>query len=345
MFSSEVHDAARLEVDIDKRPQLPQPPFSLNALLPRSGLDSTSSRCSPSTRGDLDDDDDPAIPLIAASYRTRRDDISIAKPDDVDYLNSELNVDRLNNIHEWLWIVGRPMPPRPLHLQRRKSREVFVTEQMDLHLTWSSKRIYIKPIPRFLLDADFWKQYLCTNRHLYECALGFLLSYTALIQHQSDYRIAIENQLLPKELTWPRWVLLVEQLLSAHNMAHINKRYVYGELRLGRLNLVYRFTKGRIRGYLSSCTTYADFLRENFSSLLTLFAYFTIVLSAMQVGLGTQQLQRNAAFNKVSYGFVVFAMIAPPAAVMVIVALLLGLSIFNLMITLAYRKQKLSRSR
>lgn len=95
------------------------------------------------------------ISLFPASYRTKKNDIAIAQPDDRDHLESELNVDRLNEIHEWLLIVGRPMPPCALHVQKIKLREVCPTEQMDLHLTWSPGRIYIKPKPRFLLDAGF----------------------------------------------------------------------------------------------------------------------------------------------------------------------------------------------
>ena len=321
-----------------------KPPFSLKLFHSGSQVDTSEDR-DHSLNGEDKDDGNLPIPLVSASYRTSKDDISIASPDDVDYLQSELSVTRLNSIHRWLWIVGRPMPPRALHLQRIKSRELFITEQMDLHLVWSSKRIYLKPIPRFLFDPDFWLKYLCPNRPLYECAMGFLLSYTALVGHQSDYRIAMDAHLIPEEITWSKWVLLVGQLLRLPNLAHVNKRYVYGELRLGRLNLVYRLRKGRIRGYLSSCTTYADFFRENLTSFLTLFAYVSIVLSAMQVGLATQQLSRSGAFNATSYGFVVFAIVAPLVAVATVVVLLVALSAYNLVVTLAYRKHRLSGSR
>ena len=236
------------------------------------------------------------------------------------------------------------MPPRPLHLQRIKSRELYITEQMDLHLVWSSKRIYIKPIPRFLLSTNFWTKYLCINSELYACAIGFLLSYTALIAHESDFRIAIDAHLLPEELTWPEWISLTEQLLSSKYASHINQRYIYGELRLGRLNFLYRITKGKVRGYLSNCSSYTEFMRENLTSFLTLFAYVSIVLSAMQVGLGTSQLTTNKAFNRVSYGFAVFAITAPLAAIAAVLALLLVLSLYYLIVTLAYRKRRLSRS-
>lgn len=313
-----------------------QPPFSLRIFesIPVDnswcqGLAATSAGPAP-----------VPIPLFPASYRTQSGFIIAAKPGDPEYLSSELCVDRLNDIHAWLWIVGRPMSARPLHLQRIKLREIFVTEQMDLHLVWAPKQIYLKPIPRFLLDVDFWEKHLCHNKKLYACAIGFLLSYTALIQHESDYRIAIETHLLPAEVTWSQWVVLVEQLLHHRNSACINRRYIYGELRLNRLNLIYRLIKGRIRGYLNSCTTYADFFRDNLNSLITLFAYFTIVLSAFEVGLGTQQLQNSRAFSSAAYGFTIFSIAAPLLVVAAVATVLVGLFYYNLIATLIFRRTR-----
>ncbi|KAH7141677.1 hypothetical protein EDB81DRAFT_884752 [Dactylonectria macrodidyma] len=35
-------------------------------------------------------------------------------------------------------------------------RDVIVTEQMDMHLVWTTRRIFLEPIPRFLLEPRFW---------------------------------------------------------------------------------------------------------------------------------------------------------------------------------------------
>lgn len=48
-----------------------------------------------------------------------------------------------------------PMPPRPLHHQLLLSREISVTEQMDMYLVWMTGRMFLKPIPRFLLEPYF----------------------------------------------------------------------------------------------------------------------------------------------------------------------------------------------
>ncbi|KAF2841730.1 hypothetical protein M501DRAFT_1009576 [Patellaria atrata CBS 101060] len=280
-----------------------------------------------------------ATPLYSASYRNKNNQIELASPNDSEYLQKELSVTRLNEISEHLWLVGLPMPPRPLHVQKIKMREIVITEQTDLHLVWSPRRIYIKPIPRFLLQPKVWEEYLCKSHQLYSCAMGFLQSYTALIQHQSDFKLATEAGLLPEELTWPKWTVLVAQFLTSPNVLDVNKRYKYGELRLGRLNLIYRLRMRKVRGYLSSCTTYGDFFRDNVNSLITLFAYTTIALSAMQVGLGTTYLQDNEAFHAVSYGFSVFAIIAPLALIVALVLVLLGLVLQNLIATLVYNRR------
>ncbi|KAH8651794.1 hypothetical protein BGZ61DRAFT_487580 [Ilyonectria robusta] len=39
-------------------------------------------------------------------------------------------------------------------------RVVIVTERMDMHLVWTTGRIFLKPIPRFLLELRYWEEYL-----------------------------------------------------------------------------------------------------------------------------------------------------------------------------------------
>ncbi|KAF6828817.1 hypothetical protein CMUS01_08427 [Colletotrichum musicola] len=54
--------------------------------------------------------------LLPASSRTPKDDLTIPDPSSVlAWVDVELDLRRLADVHEWLWIAGRPMPPRPLH--------------------------------------------------------------------------------------------------------------------------------------------------------------------------------------------------------------------------------------
>lgn len=244
------------------------------------------------------------------------------------FLQRELLVDKINAVQEWLWICGRPMPPRPLHYQIVLSREIVIAESPDLHLVWSKNRLFLKPIPRWILNPDLWSRHIFGNRvdrprdadlilqydKLTACARGFLFSYCALIAYESDFRIALEKGLLPPETKWEDWKALTKQILQDHCFGAVNPRYWYGELRLSRLNKIYKFRKGYLmRGYskVAAHTVYMDLIRDNFGVLAGVLGYVVIVLTAMQVALGVERLQTNQTFQDVSYGFSVFSILAP----------------------------------
>ncbi|OJK00246.1 hypothetical protein ASPACDRAFT_1880666 [Aspergillus aculeatus ATCC 16872] len=295
------------------------PPFSIR-LLEHSNLPSTDSLRS--------NHPDQLLYLLPASYRKASGDVVAAARNVTACIEKELNLDRLTIIHRWLWVAGRPLPPRALHHQLLLNRGILITEQMDMHLVWTAGRIFLKPIPRFLLEPNFWAEYLscerdcecssdettqgfhavtlrneCKRRGLRRRALGFLFSYTALLTHESDFRIAQDKHLLPEEVTWRAWRVLIEQLDPEHIYPHIDRRFVHGELRLSRLNKIYALYQTPLRGYLARWDRYGAFLRENFAGLASLTVYIAIVLTAMQVGLATEALERSPAFQSASYGF------------------------------------------
>ena len=289
---------------------------------------------------------------LPAPYRT--DNYEIKNLSTFEFLQKEFGVQRLNEIHHRLWLVGRPVPPRPLHVQIFREREIVAHEQADMHLVWRDKRMFLKPMPRYLLDTTFWKKNLlceeescmhrngqcpssawwecegkacrhkkwecsssaCPKCEVYTCALGFVLSYTSLISYETDLRIAQEAGLVPKEMTWTGWRKMAKELLTLENLHNINKRYIYGELRLTRLNKVYRYTlRSPIRGYSYGYTTYQQFWHDNLTHIASVFVYIIVVLTAMQVGLITDRLKYNGDFQAASYGFTVFSILAPLAFV------------------------------
>ncbi|XDG01785.1 hypothetical protein ABKA04_001400 [Annulohypoxylon sp. FPYF3050] len=222
------------------------------------------------------------------------------------------------------------------------SREVAITEDPELHLVWSKNRIFLKPIPLYLFDPDFWKTYI-QDDELAKCARGFLFSYTALIMYESDFKLAKDKRLLPEKLEWSQWRSLVKEILANHHYELINPRYWYGELRLSRLNKVYRVRQGFVlRGYskVASHAVYADLIRDNFAALATILGYVVIVLTAMQVGLGVERLQDDEAFQNASYGFTVFSIIAPLVASMGIALLVVVMFISNWLVTKNYEKKR-----
>ena len=278
-------------------------------------------------------------------------------------IEKELDLHRLHNIFAWLWVAGRPMPPRPLHYQLLLSRDIFVTERMDMHLVWTTGRIFLKPIPRFLLEPRFWTEYLvcaqdcrCSkdkidarsvhacDQRLWKIALGFLFSYAALIAHESDFMIAKEKHLLPPEIQWPVWGALVEQLDAEHIYPKIDPRFIYGELRLSRLNKIYRLSqRPLLRGYMSHWHQYGSFLHDNFAWLASATVYIAIVLTAMQVGLATKALVNNDAFQSASYGFTVFSILGPLVATALITLAFCYIFVNNWIATVIYNKERFRR--
>lgn len=271
-------------------------------------------------------------------------------PDDeiVKFLQFDLDVGRLNDVHAQLWLAGRPMNYKPLHRQKMMNREIVVTEQADLHLTWAGSIIFVKPFPRYLGNYDFWMAHLCGNKGLHEKACGFLYSYTWLITCESDFHVAQHHNLIPPSILWTQWrayIQGVRRKLDTELSKWINQRYHYGELRLKRLDWIHRLwgrpQHGSVsRGYYANYHTYGSFFVQNFAWVFGAFVFVTILLTAMQVGLATNQLQSSERFQAASYGFAIFSMIALVAVIGVVTAIFLGLFFYNLVITLIYRHKR-----
>ncbi|PGH08106.1 hypothetical protein AJ79_06106 [Helicocarpus griseus UAMH5409] len=261
------------------------------------------------------------------------------------YLVSELKTPRLDRIHEHLWLAGLPRPARPLHRQKLMNRTILITENPDEHLVWRESEIFIKPLPEFLLSYESWETELSQDEELHQCACGLLLSYSWLICHKSDFRIAKEVGLIPAEIEWAQWNSFVGEFLSNINsqtLQQVSKRYRYGELRLSRLHSLYRFTPSvfsidnLVRGYMSGSTWYRVFFKRNFAWLLAVFVYVTVILSAFQVGLATEKLERNRHFHNASYGFAVMSIVIVVLSILAIFTVWIVLFWYHLYSTRKY---------
>ncbi|KAH8765274.1 hypothetical protein F5882DRAFT_453139 [Hyaloscypha sp. PMI_1271] len=144
--------------------------------------------------------------------------------DDPDaYYTAELRTVRLDEIKSHLWLAGLPNCARPL--QQLLGREIIITEDPNEHLVWHETRIFIKPLPIFLVDLDCWTRKICKTKH------------------ESGLRIAREKALLPDVIDWGTWTILIDDFLEHIDLQSLNggsPRYQYGELRLSRLNKIYR---------------------------------------------------------------------------------------------------------
>ncbi|KAH7400987.1 heterokaryon incompatibility protein-domain-containing protein [Phaeosphaeria sp. MPI-PUGE-AT-0046c] len=229
------------------------------------------------------------------------------------FLESDLRTKKLGAIHERLWLAGLRQQARPLHRQKLLGRTIRLTERPDEHLIWNKDNIFIKPLPPYLLDHSFWVSQLCSNESLFGSAVGLLISYVWLVASTSDFAIAIEEHIIPSSITWETWRDIVGDIIQNIDTltAQVNRRYHYGELRLSRLNTLYRFNistlslRNFLNGFMATPTWYTQFFERNFSWILAAFIYITVILSAMQVGLATSHLQGNAQFQDVSFGIAI----------------------------------------
>lgn len=264
------------------------------------------------------------------------------------YFDQHLSVARLNVIHKHLWLAGLSRSAQPLHNHILRNRRFVITERADYHLLWQKDALHVMPLPAYLLDYDIWTSHLCHDQSLFELARGMLLSYIWLIVSESDLYLAHDAGLIPRGVDWSNWTNLVRATsgnLPLDGSQGVNQRYQYGELRLGRINWIYRLcSKTRnfttlMRGYNYGYTTYGSFFERNTAWIISATIYITVVLTAMQVGLATKELQDDATFSSVSYGFSIFAIVAPIGGLALVLVLLMILVPFNLTYALARRRK------
>jgi hypothetical protein len=344
-----IYQAAK--IGVQNRDNMPSPfksvPFAEN--------DSPVSKISNSLTADGTTQDLTVASLdLPAFYFDHDRNLTAVNPNQPDefrrYLAQELDVTRLLLIYKHLWLAGQPRAARPFHYHIMIGRKLIITENADRHLTWDGSQMYIKPLPTFLLIHNIWKDHLCSNQLLNESATGFLLSYMWLICTKADFNIAQAHKLISSEISWSQWVAfsaVVLRNIDHTGMLGVNPRYFYGELRISRLNWIWRFLyrpfslTNMVRGYSYGFRQYSVFTTKSFAWLLGSFFYITVVLTAMQVGLATERLDKNRQFQDASYGFTVFSILAPLLGCLLIAVVLLFLVIFNLVYTAGlYRTRK-----
>jgi hypothetical protein len=179
--------------------------------------------------------------------------------DDSDSLRRHLELELcsadLDRLSHKLWMLSAMSSANvsALHRQKVKGRAIVITEDPKLHLVWSEGRIFIKPLPGYLLSWQFWNLILelppsprtstlgDSLDRVRQWSLGYMRTYAYLIRHESDLRIAKSEGLLPadKSLTWTKFRAFAKEIsnISDSDVCH---RYTYGELRLTRLNFYAR---------------------------------------------------------------------------------------------------------
>jgi hypothetical protein len=196
------------------------------------------------------------------------------------------------------------------------------------------------------MNWSFWDREICPaddedseKEILWREANGFVFTYTRLIVHESDFRIAHEIGLLPPEITWSQWSSLRFDMaagLKPINLSNVTCRYDYGELRLARLNLVYRFFRFKLLGYHHVHQNYYSFFSQEFAWLLLLFAYITVTLTAFQLAMTFSD--KPKILEKVGYYFGVAVLFLVGVGLAIQIGLLVLLFGFYSILTLIWNQ-------
>jgi hypothetical protein len=241
-------------------------------------------------------------------------------------LQRALRDDVLESMHKRLWYAGRKGNVSPLHHQKVIRRDIVLTERARLHLVWFDKTIYVRRLDDELLDWGYFSRVVCGDETVYRAASGFLLSYAHLIEYPSDLEIAKTHGLINEEIAWKEWQTFRTSVLHHLVDRDVHDRYEYGELRLGRLNQIYRM-KFLGLSYFNVHRDYSSYFSDNYMTLVALFALVSVALSAMQVM--TSVNGAPAAVSVTSYRFAIATLAALAGSCAALLVLYIALYVWN----------------
>ncbi|KAH0605277.1 uncharacterized protein H6S33_005259 [Morchella sextelata] len=224
------------------------------------------------------------------------------------FLDKDLKTELLDSMSHILWLLSSKNNINPLHRQAIRNRQILITEDPTLHLVWYYDQIFIKPIPRYLLNHAFFETYIsgCTSSEIHKAANGFLRTYSRLIVYESDFEIAREKGLLPKDerITWLKWCKYIREFRNLDTDS-VTGRYVYGELRLSRLNF-YTKAFGYGWNYFDTYTQYLQYFSRFLAPYLFFFGSVSVILTAMQTSLAAESSPEDMRYHVSATTFISF---------------------------------------
>jgi hypothetical protein len=216
-----------------------------------------------------------------------------------------------------LWLIGVPGAPRSLYYQKFLRREIVIAEELDLHLVWAKSRIYIKPLPDFLLNHEFWETHISCEPELHRAACGLLFSYCGLIRFGHDLQAAQESHLINVDLDYRAWAEFARTVLpnlNPHDSNTMDTRFQYGELRLNRLDTLYRYSPSSVsvssifQGFPHALTESHVPYMDRYNNAVSAFGVIVIILSAFNLSLSAQSQTPDPGLQQTAYRFAIFAM-------------------------------------
>jgi hypothetical protein len=253
------------------------------------------------------------------------------------FLSAFFDLSRFHAIRKMLWLIATHGAPRSLYYQKFLRREIVITEELDLHLVWAKSRIFIKPLPDFLLNYNFWEAHICCEPQLHRAACGLLYSYCGLIRFGHDLQVAQECRLVNVDLDYRAWTEFARSALPNLNSKDPNTmdtRFQYGELRINRLDTLYRYSPYKFsgssifQGFPHALTeSYVPYM-DQYNNAVSAFGVIVIVLSAFNLSLSAHS--PGPDLQQAAYGFAIFAMILCAA----LIGLFIVLPLISLLMTI-----------
>lgn len=264
------------------------------------------------------------------------------------FLSSYFDLSRFNAIRKMLWLIAVHGAPRSLYYQKFLRREIVIAEELGLHLVWAKSRIFIKPLPDFLLNHDFWEAYISCEPQLHRAACGLLYSYCGLIRFSHDLQVAQDCHLVNVNLDYRAWTEFSRTILPNLNPEDSNTmdtRFQYGELRLNRLDTIYRYSPYKftvssiLQGFPHALTeSYVPYM-DQYNNAVSAFGVIVIILSAFNLSLSASSKSPDPDLQQAAYGFALFAMILCAALIVVFIMLPLISSLATFYGSVAARKR------
>lgn len=290
--------------------------------------------------------DDELNPASATELAVRHG-IQNSNEDWDNCLRRELQASLIEELYPYLWLVSKKAGHHidALHEQIIKKRSIIPAENPRLHLVWHFDKIYIKPVPDYLLSFTIWQQHIqsadvelaesTSKFDKYRNAAGFLRTYAFLIQHELDFIIAQSHNLVPQDVSFQRFQQFISKFRDVGD-DDVAPRYHFGQIRLNRLNWtthivkatrVISFAEGRFPwNYQETYWEITQYLQVYVAPLVFIFAALSVVLSSMQVMLAVKEADARA-LAQFCWGFsltiIIFSFTLVTIAAICIVAFLL----------------------
>jgi hypothetical protein len=209
---------------------------------------------------------------------------------------------------------------------------VVVVENPHLHLVWYYNRIFIKPIPSYMLSRAFWEYIEHEDEEVFRAAAGFMRTYSFLIRFDIDFRKVTSTDLglIPvsncdEDITFEKFATFIAPFADLPD-SFVSPRYHCGELRLTRLNWLARIflrklTFHHIHAQWGSC------LNRILAPFITVFVILSTILNAMQAELAAQglpyELSSWTAFSETSRWFSVLVLFLSALILLTFIGLML----------------------